>query len=458
MIDNIKFVIFDFDGVFTDGKCYFDVSGNIKKYYNIKDGMALKILKDNNIKTGLISSYSTNNDIYINEDEVKNHIINHLKFDYKHIGTGKKLDILDMWLLGLDYTYENVAYIGDDINDVCIMEKVKFSACPNDAVQECKNIVNYVCKSNGGNGCIREFVETIVSTNQKYDNMKNEINYMLNNYDLNEINCLSKSLVQNNGNVYFCGVGKSGTMANHCCDLLKSLSIKCFTLNPLNALHGDIGTINNNDMILMFSKSGNTIELLNLIPNLKSRQCKIIGICCDNNSKFEHQCDKTIILPLNNEMQNDIDKIPTNSCVSMLLFTNILVSYMSDNISINKYKLNHPAGSIGYEIMTIKDKMIFDYPKILLNISVDLYDILLEMTNKSIGCCFFVDTSDNLLGIMTDGDVRRLLLNTNSKQITLDNINKNYYYETDVNKFISKLKHNIVPIIYNKKLIGVVIK
>ena len=59
MIENILFVLFDFDGVFTDGKCYFDSDNNISKYYNIKDGMSLSMLKTNNIKTGLISSYMT---------------------------------------------------------------------------------------------------------------------------------------------------------------------------------------------------------------------------------------------------------------------------------------------------------------------------------------------------------------------------------------------------------------
>lgn len=63
----IKLVIFDFDGVFTDNKCYFDTNSNIKKYYNIKDGMGLKILKDNKIKTGLISSYSTDKNILLND-------------------------------------------------------------------------------------------------------------------------------------------------------------------------------------------------------------------------------------------------------------------------------------------------------------------------------------------------------------------------------------------------------
>ena len=87
---NIKLVIFDFDGVFTDGKCYFDTNSNIKKYYNIKDGMGLKILKDHEIKTGLISSYSTDNNILLNELDVNEAIVSHLKFNFKYIGKERK--------------------------------------------------------------------------------------------------------------------------------------------------------------------------------------------------------------------------------------------------------------------------------------------------------------------------------------------------------------------------------
>jgi 3-deoxy-D-manno-octulosonate 8-phosphate phosphatase (KDO 8-P phosphatase) len=87
----IKLVVFDFDGVFTDGKCFFDKNNNIIKYYNIKDGMALNILKNNSIKYGMISAYNTKKNIILTET---NEIINHLNFDYKFIGSQNKLSIL----------------------------------------------------------------------------------------------------------------------------------------------------------------------------------------------------------------------------------------------------------------------------------------------------------------------------------------------------------------------------
>ena len=104
---NLKFVIFDFDGVFTDGKCYFD-NNNIRKYYNIKDGMSLKILRDKKIKTGLISSYSTEKEIYLNENKINEAIVSNLNFDFKYIGKEKKINILNNWIKELDIGYENI--------------------------------------------------------------------------------------------------------------------------------------------------------------------------------------------------------------------------------------------------------------------------------------------------------------------------------------------------------------
>lgn len=147
--------------------------------------MGLKILKDNRIKTGLISSYSTDKNILLNELDVNEAIMSHLKFDFKYIGREKKINILNYWMKELDIGYENIAYIGDDINDIEILQLVKFSACPADAVEECKQVVDYVCDKKGGDGCVREFVELIAINNCKEQNIiqeiKKEVNYQLNN-------------------------------------------------------------------------------------------------------------------------------------------------------------------------------------------------------------------------------------------------------------------------------------
>ena len=419
---SIKMCVFDFDGCFTDGKVLFDTKGNILKYYNVKDGTGIKLLKENNIKVGIISGYKENNS--------QLEIIKHLNVDYYSFGKNNKLDILKQWC------------------------------------KEC----DFVCSKDGGNGCIRVFCEYLISQEHKnnpniINDMKNEMYYQLKNIDMKPINMLATKIndTKTTNNIYFCGVGKSENISIHCCNLLKSIGINCFNLNILNCIHGDIGSLKENDLILLFSKSGNTKEIIELIPYLKNKSCKLIGICCNNKSIFKELCDETIILPFKNEIKCNIDCLPTNSVMSFVFFTNILVSQLCNTLNLqkNEYKLNHPAGNIGNNLKQIKDILITDYPKILLNENnIDLIKIFLEMTKYKIGCCFFLYNNDELLGILTDGDIRRLLLKTpDLKEISINELNRNFYYETDKNKFIKDLKHyNYIPILSNLILINIISK
>lgn len=151
----IKLIVFDFDGVFTDGKFYFDNNSNTKKCYNGKDAYALKILKNHNIKTGVIT-----NDPVVSI-EYAPHIFSRL--DKVSLGSERpKLDILDEWLLEYGYSYKDIAYIGDDLPDVPVLQKVGLSGCPIDAVDEVKQVSKYICKNKGGEGAVREFVDYMI--------------------------------------------------------------------------------------------------------------------------------------------------------------------------------------------------------------------------------------------------------------------------------------------------------
>ena len=145
--------------------------------------------------------------------------------------------------------------------------------------------------------------------------------------------------------------------------------------------------------------------------------------------------------------------------MTQLLFSNILVSILKNDINIDTYKNNHPKGSIGDNLLKIKDVLIKEFPKLILDEEIELSKVLLEMTEYKIGCCFFINKNQELLGILTDGDVRRLLIkDINLNLITIDNINTDYYYETDLDKFISKCRGNIyIPILDNNKLLDIFI-
>jgi len=155
-MNNIKFVVFDFDGVFTDGKFYFDNENNIKKSYNGKDSYALKLLKKYNIKSGVIT-----NDTVISIKHAP-HIFNRL--DKVSLGVNRpKLDILNEWIQEYNFTYDEIAYIGDDLPDIPVLKKVGFAACPFDAMDEVKKICQYICKNKGGECAVREFVDLIIN-------------------------------------------------------------------------------------------------------------------------------------------------------------------------------------------------------------------------------------------------------------------------------------------------------
>lgn len=151
--NKIKIFLTDCDGVLTDGGMYYFENGNEAKKFNTRDGMAFKILKNKNIKIGIITGESTN----IVKNRAKK-----LKMDILFTGIENKEKILDEICDTYKVSYEEVAYVGDDINDIGILEKVKMSFCPKDAHREVKQRVRYIINTNGGQGVIREIVDTFL--------------------------------------------------------------------------------------------------------------------------------------------------------------------------------------------------------------------------------------------------------------------------------------------------------
>lgn len=456
----IKLIVFDFDGVFTDGKIIFDNDGNALKHYNAKDGMGIFELHRDKIEVGVISGWPYNNS--------QNSILEHLQIKRISLGSNNKLQILQKWCNELNIELNNVAYMGDDINDLEVIKEVGLTGCPNDAIDEVKSIVDFISSKNGGNGAIREFCDYIKKTLNKRDNIKktilyeinNEFKYQIDKFNLKDIDNIKEIIKKTKGNIYFCGVGKSGNIAKHCCDLLKCISFSSFYFDILNSTHGDIGTMTNEDIILMFSSSGNTKEIIEILPLLKNIGVKTIGITCNNKTEFLKLCDITINIPFRNEISGEINNIPTNSIMSQILFCNILISILKDNINIDKYKKNHLSGNIGKKLLKIKDKLTTIYPKIIINKkNIPLTDIYIEMIEKKKGCCFFTNENNNLIGILTDGDLRKLIIKNNEiKFLNIEYLNNNFYYEEDNEKYLIDCDENYkyIPIIKNKILIGII--
>ena len=155
-LTNIKLIITDVDGVLTDGGLYYTKEGPVMKKFNVKDGMGVRRLKEFGFECGIISTDGAE------LIEVRN---KRLKMDFLVTGTWNKLEKLIEICKERELKLENVAYLGDDVNDLDIINGVGFSAAPSDAVNSVLKAVDYICKRKGGDGVFREFAELIIDAN-----------------------------------------------------------------------------------------------------------------------------------------------------------------------------------------------------------------------------------------------------------------------------------------------------
>ena len=151
---DVKIIFSDVDGVLTDGGLYYSTEGVAFKRFNVKDGMAVNLLKEAGIKCGVISSDKSN--IIKTRAE-------RLKMDFVSTGVWEKKSEAERICSELNISLDQAAFIGDDLNDVPLLEAVGFSACPSDAVEEVKKRVDFVSGISGGNGVFREVADMILS-------------------------------------------------------------------------------------------------------------------------------------------------------------------------------------------------------------------------------------------------------------------------------------------------------
>lgn len=222
--------------------------------------------------------------------------------------------------------------------------------------------------------------------------------------------------------IYWSGVGKSYNVASHSADMIKSMGFTSFPLKPVEALHGDMGALNDGDMVIIYSKSGNTQELMSFMTHLNKMDVDVYGVFCNEKAKLAQYCNKTIILPCGKELDNDFDLVPTTSILVFIMFVNLLVSYYlkSQQVDIFQYGKNHPSGNIGQRIwFTVKDIMYCEDDICIVKPGTKLVDCMLSMTGCRTGYAIVVDEDENIGGIVSDGDIRRHLTK-NSNNVDLN--------------------------------------
>ena len=148
-----KLILTDIDGVWTDGGMYYDNNGNELKKFNTSDSAGVLFCKKANIPVGIL----TGEDTCIVKNRAKK-----LRIDFLFQGAKNKLNIASKVCSEMNISLNDVAYIGDDINDYGLLRAVGFSACPNNAPEYIKDVCDYVTKKHGGQGAFREFVEYLL--------------------------------------------------------------------------------------------------------------------------------------------------------------------------------------------------------------------------------------------------------------------------------------------------------
>ena len=248
-------------------------------------------------------------------------------------------------------------------------------------------------------------------------NYSEQIRYFFESIDLKQAQKVEKELLACGGNVIFIGVGKSGIIAEKLAKTMVATGSPSFAMNAMNALHGDIGSLKPADVVILLSKSGETEELLNLIPFIQKRGVVTIGWTSYAQSKLAKKVDMACILPMKQEIC-PFNLAPTTSSTVQLIFGHILaVSIMQKKgMTLSEYAENHPAGNIGKRInLKVADVMKSgqEVPKCLLGTSIR--EGLFELTSKQAGCVIIENKEGKIEGVFTDGDLRRALQSQGSQ-------------------------------------------
>lgn len=249
---------------------------------------------------------------------------------------------------------------------------------------------------------------------------RRNIEHYFQHLNLADVDTVIQTCLNTQGLIVFTGVGKSGIIAEKIAATLISTGTKALYLPPTNFLHGDIGILSEKDLFVLISRSGETDELLSLIPFAKKRRTPLLAIVSNPQSRLAKQCDVAIHLPFQNELC-PFDLAPTTSTTVQLLFGDLLAIALmrTKGFNLDAYAQNHPLGSIGKKVSVTVDELMYKGEQIPLAKPQDrLIDVLVELSNKKCGALLVSDEENNFLGIFTDGDLRRTLQNQGSDVLT----------------------------------------
>ena len=219
------------------------------------------------------------------------------------------------------------------------------------------------------------------------------------------------------GKVIFAGIGKSGLIARKISATFSSVGIPSFFCDPAQALHGDMGQIEKKDILIIFSYSGNTSELTNMLKYANRFQIKIIGVASRIDSILLKASEIKLILPQVKEADLT-GMVPTSSTTSTLLLGDCLATTVMHQrkFSKDKFKVFHPGGNIGKSLLLAKDIMVKEKKMPVIKHNKTFKEAIKVMNQKKLGILVLIKDK-YIFGVVTDGDLRRELNNYRNKNL-----------------------------------------
>lgn len=255
--------------------------------------------------------------------------------------------------------------------------------------------------------------------------------------DQNFVNAVHM-IMESKGRTIVTGMGKSGHIARKVSATLSSTGTPSIFLHPAEGIHGDLGMVTGDDVVLAFSNSGETVEILNILPSLKRIGAKIIAVVGNHNSTLAKNSD--IILDASVEKEAcPLGLAPTTSTTVALALGDALaiVLLSCHHFTKNQFAIYHPGGALGRKLlMTVENVMHKGNDNPVISEDSIVQDALFMMTEKGLGAVSVVDEEGRLVGLVTDGDVRRgletgsnflqwpvdAMMTKNPRQITSDKL------------------------------------
>lgn len=213
------------------------------------------------------------------------------------------------------------------------------------------------------------------------------------------------------GRVILLGMGKSGHIARKIASSFASTGTPAFFIHPSEASHGDLGMITDTDLVIMLSNSGETKELFDTINYCKRFNVTIVGITMKELSTLAQNSNFALIIPENKEAS--LISAPTTSALMMLALGDAMVTSVHEarGFSKNDFLVFHPGGKIGANLLKVHDIMYKGNKLPIVRANDNLSQIILTITEKKLGCTVVTNSEMQILGIITDGDLRRNMIN-----------------------------------------------